>query len=247
MKDSQKQIVKPWIQSDRREQREHARPENTRFTFYNAKRCGINIDVFRSYLEKHHTECTPDNISKSAIVIRCLSHLNIWKYSSRSVRKQWLRAVEANILIPMPFSLSIVCPWSVVSCYGTVRLSIRHDWSWKTTRKIQLSFPSENEQQVYRTLWCYHTATPHQQPYDIFTYFVAACCSMHFQCLNGAFQLVSPPMRTVVGKPYVSPKAFSVSRRLRWSQYAQFFTLDHSATTSSLTDFPCPVVAKFQL
>jgi hypothetical protein len=41
------------------------RPENTRFaTFYNAKRCGINIDVFRSYLEKHHTECTPDNISK---------------------------------------------------------------------------------------------------------------------------------------------------------------------------------------
>jgi hypothetical protein len=43
---------------------EHAKTENTRFaTFYNAKRC-INIDVFRSYLEKHHTECTPDNISK---------------------------------------------------------------------------------------------------------------------------------------------------------------------------------------
>jgi hypothetical protein len=39
-------------------------------TFYNAKRCGINIDVFRSYLEKHHTDCTPDNdnIPKSAIV-----------------------------------------------------------------------------------------------------------------------------------------------------------------------------------
>jgi hypothetical protein len=49
------------------------RLENTRFaTFYNAKRCGINIDVFRSYLEKHHTDCTPDNdnIPKSAIVIK---------------------------------------------------------------------------------------------------------------------------------------------------------------------------------
>jgi hypothetical protein len=39
--------------------------ENTRFaTFYNAKRCGINIDVFRSYLEKHHTDCDNDNIPK---------------------------------------------------------------------------------------------------------------------------------------------------------------------------------------
>jgi hypothetical protein len=82
------------------------RPENTRFaTFYNAKRCGINIDVFRSYLEKHHTECTPDNISK-VIVIRCLSHLNIWKYSSRSVLRQWLRAVEANILIRFYYLVS---------------------------------------------------------------------------------------------------------------------------------------------
>jgi hypothetical protein len=74
------------------------RPENTRFTtFYNAKRCGINIDVFRSYLEKHHTECTPDNISKSAIVIRCLSfeHESIL----REVFGSRLRAVEANILI----------------------------------------------------------------------------------------------------------------------------------------------------
>jgi hypothetical protein len=70
--------------------------------------------------------------------------------------------------------------------------------------------------------------------------------------------MVSPPMRTVVGKPYVSPKAFSVvggygpkslgqsERTLERTTYAQFFTLDHSATTSSLTDFPCPVVAKFQ-
>jgi hypothetical protein len=47
------------------------RPEKNRFaTFFNAKRCGINIDVFRSYLEKHHAGCTRDNIPKSAIVIK---------------------------------------------------------------------------------------------------------------------------------------------------------------------------------
>jgi hypothetical protein len=47
------------------------RPEKTRFaTFFNAKRCGINIDVFRRYLEKHHTDCTPGNIPESAIVIK---------------------------------------------------------------------------------------------------------------------------------------------------------------------------------
>jgi hypothetical protein len=84
----QKQIVKSWIQELSTGTTWNARLENTRFaTFYNAKRCGINIDVFRSYLEKHHTDCTPDNdnIPKSAIVIkskalwgkvRCLSHLN---------------------------------------------------------------------------------------------------------------------------------------------------------------------------
>jgi hypothetical protein len=33
--------------------------------------------------------------------------------------------------------------------------------------------------------------------------------------LTGAFQLVSPPMRTLLGKPAVSPKAFSVTRRLQ--------------------------------
>jgi hypothetical protein len=83
----QKQIVKSWIQELSTGTTWNARLENTRFaTFYNAKRCGINIDVFRSYLEKHHTDCTPDNdnIPKSAIVIKskalwgkwCLSHLN---------------------------------------------------------------------------------------------------------------------------------------------------------------------------
>jgi hypothetical protein len=71
------------------------------------------------------------------------------------------------------------------------------DPTWvENDTQIQLSFPSENEQQVYRTLWCY--AIP----------LWLRARGMHFQCLNG-FQLVSPPMRTVVGKPYVS-KAFSV-------------------------------------
>ena len=47
------------------------RPESIRFaTFFNAKRCGINMDVFRSYLERHHGDCTEDNIPKTAIVIK---------------------------------------------------------------------------------------------------------------------------------------------------------------------------------
>jgi hypothetical protein len=47
------------------------KPEETRFTtFHNDNRCGINIDVFRSYLEKHHADCTEDNIPESAIVIK---------------------------------------------------------------------------------------------------------------------------------------------------------------------------------
>jgi hypothetical protein len=52
------------------------RPENTRFV-RSITNDAASISMFRSYLEKHHTECTPDNISKSAIVIRCLSHLNM--------------------------------------------------------------------------------------------------------------------------------------------------------------------------
>jgi hypothetical protein len=55
MKDSQKQIVKSWIQELSTGTTWNAKMENTRFaTFYNAKRCGINIDVFRSYLETPH-------------------------------------------------------------------------------------------------------------------------------------------------------------------------------------------------
>jgi hypothetical protein len=47
------------------------RPEETRFaTFNNANRWGINIDVFRSYLEKYHADCTEDNIPETAIVIK---------------------------------------------------------------------------------------------------------------------------------------------------------------------------------
>jgi hypothetical protein len=62
------------------------------------------------------------------------------------------------------------------------------DPTWlKLKRKIQLSFPSENEQQVYRTLWCYHTATTSTTA--ISSYFVAACYSMHFQCLNGGLSI----------------------------------------------------------
>jgi hypothetical protein len=46
-------------------------PESTRFaTYFNAKRCGINMDMFRSYLEKHHADCTEDNIPNTAIVIK---------------------------------------------------------------------------------------------------------------------------------------------------------------------------------
>jgi hypothetical protein len=47
------------------------RPETTRYaTYHNAKRCGINIDVFRSYLEKYHATCTERNIPLTAIVIK---------------------------------------------------------------------------------------------------------------------------------------------------------------------------------
>jgi hypothetical protein len=148
----------------------------------------------------------------------------------------------------MPFSLSIVCPWSVVSP-AMVQYVCRSDMIEVGKTQNSVIIPKRERAASLYALVLSHCY--------IFTYFVAACCSMHFQCLNGAFQLVSPPMRTVVGKPYVSPKAFSVSRRsqvvrpasertLERTTYAQFFTLDHS-TTSSLTDFPCPVVAKFQL
>jgi hypothetical protein len=50
-----------------------------------------------SYLEKHHTDCTPDNNIPSAIVIKSKALWGVLfeqKYSSRSVRKQRLRAVE---------------------------------------------------------------------------------------------------------------------------------------------------------
>jgi hypothetical protein len=69
------------------------RPEETRFaTFNNANRWGINIDVFRSYLEKYHADCTEDNIPESAIVIKS-------KASWGSVRKRVLQTVGTNILI----------------------------------------------------------------------------------------------------------------------------------------------------
>jgi hypothetical protein len=47
------------------------RPDTIRVaTSYNAQRCGINIDIFRFYLEKYHKSCTPGNIPDTAIVIK---------------------------------------------------------------------------------------------------------------------------------------------------------------------------------
>jgi hypothetical protein len=47
------------------------RPESTRFaTYHNANRCGINVDVFRAYLKKHHSENKEDPIPDTAIVIK---------------------------------------------------------------------------------------------------------------------------------------------------------------------------------
>ena len=46
-------------------------PMTTRFaTYYNEKRCSINADVFKDYLEQHHSTCTEGNIPKTAIVIK---------------------------------------------------------------------------------------------------------------------------------------------------------------------------------
>jgi hypothetical protein len=48
------------------------RPDTIRVaTFYNAKRCGINMDIFRFYLEKYHESCTEGTIPDTAIVIKC--------------------------------------------------------------------------------------------------------------------------------------------------------------------------------
>jgi hypothetical protein len=40
-------------------------------TYYNDKRCSLNMDVFRSYLAKNHAGCTKDDIVDTAIVIKC--------------------------------------------------------------------------------------------------------------------------------------------------------------------------------
>jgi hypothetical protein len=46
------------------------RPDRIRFaTFFNIKRCSINIDIFRTYLKRKHAACTRDNIPETAIVI----------------------------------------------------------------------------------------------------------------------------------------------------------------------------------
>ncbi len=47
-------------------------PNAIRFaTYFNDKRCSINMDVFRSYLAKNHADCTEHNIAETAIVIKC--------------------------------------------------------------------------------------------------------------------------------------------------------------------------------
>ena len=46
-------------------------PNTTRFaTYHNKQRCGINIDIFRAYLNQYHYGCTKDNIPNTAIVIK---------------------------------------------------------------------------------------------------------------------------------------------------------------------------------
>jgi hypothetical protein len=46
-------------------------PDKTRYaTYHNAKRCGINMDVFHSYLKKYHGGCTENNIVETALVIK---------------------------------------------------------------------------------------------------------------------------------------------------------------------------------
>jgi hypothetical protein len=39
-------------------------------TFYNDKRCSLNMDVFQSYLSKNHAGCTQEDIVDTAIVIK---------------------------------------------------------------------------------------------------------------------------------------------------------------------------------
>jgi hypothetical protein len=123
-------------------------------------------------------------------------------------------------------------------CYGTVRLSIRHDWR-KTTRKISYHSQARTSSKFierFGVITLLPTSTTAMISSRTLLLAVGVCTS---SVLNGA-QLVSPPMRTVqVGKPIVSPKAFSVSRRLRsqvvrpasertLERTTHHFTLDHS-------------------
>jgi hypothetical protein len=137
------------------------------------------------------------------------------KVFSRSVRKQ-LRAVEETSWSDsMPFSLSIVCPWSVVSP-AMVQYVCRSDMIEVGKRHAKFSYHSQaRTSSKFIERFGVITLLPTSTTAGYLHVLVAvAFYSMHFQCLNGGLQLVSPPMRTVVvGKPYVSPKAFSVSRR----------------------------------
>ena len=48
----------------------------------NAKRSAFNAAVFKKYLSKNHSECTPDNISRSAVVIKSNAK---WSKSKRDL------------------------------------------------------------------------------------------------------------------------------------------------------------------
>jgi hypothetical protein len=66
----------------------------------------------------------------------------------------------------------------------------------------------------FRTLWS--TATTQHSPVMISSRTLLLLATVFTSSvLTGAFQLVSPPMRTLLGKPAVSPETFSASRRLR--------------------------------
>ena len=55
-------------------------PATTRFaTYFNAKRCNINADVFKDYLKTYHFSCTETNICTSAIIIKSTTKWGISK------------------------------------------------------------------------------------------------------------------------------------------------------------------------
>ena len=76
-------------------------PATTRYaTYTNVKRCQINADVFKSYLEKNHKHCKIDDICPTAIVIKAdahWTHLNGRALSFAQRKRLFEECSEANI------------------------------------------------------------------------------------------------------------------------------------------------------